>query len=206
MTEMRSGQDDISLTFAWNEAIEELYTSWQRKVAAAERIHELAGERLRARHAIVGALLVMACMVAAAGAFAPLGIDPGTITEVGLDRDELLLATGAAASIAAVLATALVILRYPARAESHRVAALRYGSLAREIEGTLAIPRAARREPDRALVDARERMDRYAKSSPAIARRVRRHLERASTGSVSSSAADPTAGFFLPDGTSVARV
>ena len=196
-------QDDIVLTFAWNDELEDVYASYRHEVAAAERVHALAGERLKARHAILGAVLIVASAIAAAGAFALLGADRAMITGVGLDEDDVLVLVGSAASVATVLAGTLLLLRYPARAERHRIAALRYGSLAREIEGTLAIPRAARREPDRALVDARERIDRYAKSSPPVARRVRRQIQRASVRSRPSTA-PVVPSFVFPDGRSVA--
>ena len=69
--------------------------------------------------------------------------------------------------LAAVLSSLQTFLRYATRAEGHRIAALRYETLRRDLATTLALPREARSQPD----SARQRMDRYAKESPTIRER-----------------------------------
>jgi hypothetical protein len=64
------------------------------------------------------------------------------------------------------------------RAEGHRVAAIRYETLRRDMAAVLAIPRASRTEPIRQLDGVRNRMDRYAKESPTIGEREWNRLER----------------------------
>lgn len=199
MTGTPSRSDDILVTFAWNDAIEELYGSWRRDAATAEHAHRVAGERSGTRHAIVGSLLVLASVVAAAGALVLLAEGPRSVAATaGLGRDAVLIVVASAASASAVLTVAAMILRDPARAEAHRIAALRYASLVREIDATLAMPREVRRDPDGALVEARERIDRYAKGSRPIGRWLRRTLEREASGSMPSSPA-PADGLQLPE-------
>ena len=81
-------------------------------------------------------------------------------TQVGLER-------GGRGS-PAVLSSLQTFLRYATRAEGHRIAALRYETLRREMAEKLALPRAARGQPDGDLESVRQRMDRYAKESPTI--------------------------------------
>ena len=84
----------------------------------------------------------------------------------------MLVIVGTISVLAAVLSSLQTFLRYATRAEGHRIAALRYETLRREMATTLALPREARGQPDRALDTVRGRMDRYAKESPTIGERA----------------------------------
>jgi hypothetical protein len=181
MTTTPAGSQDIMLQFAWNEAIEDLYASWHRQVTAAEHLHQVAADRLRLRHLVVGSAIVVASTMTAAGAIVARGVEPGVLADVGIDRDLLWVAVAAVASLAAFLAVVQMFARYATRAEGHRIAALRYGSLGREMAATLTMPREVRREPDHVLVDTRERMSRYDDASPAIGGAARRRRHQRST-------------------------
>lgn len=176
MTATPGTSGDIVLQFAWNDAMEDLYASWQRQVAATEHAHRATADRLRLRHVLIGSFLVAAATLTAAGALA-IRFEPRTVAAVGIDADGLLLGLAAAGSLAAILGIVQTFTRYATRTEGHRIAALRYGSLGREMGSMLALPREARSEPDHALVDARERMRRYEYAAPAIRKGFRKKVD-----------------------------
>jgi hypothetical protein len=171
-------QDGIDVTFAWDRRIEELYASWRKRADDAERAHSEIADRFGARHVTLGVLVVLTAALTAAAAFAALS-DAGStfLTDNDIALETVLLAAGIGALAVAVLAFALMLGRYATRAERHRNAALRYESLEREMTAALALPRDARPRPDATLTAARDRIDRYAKQSPAIGRRLRRKLQ-----------------------------
>ncbi len=170
-TPTRRGRD-VEPKFAWNDALEDLYGSWHRRVAAAERGHRLMADRLRRRHLLIGIPVVVLTTLVGTSAFASLNnARSESITTSGMDSDVVLLLVGSISVLAAVLSSLQTFLRYATRAEAHRIAALRYETLRREMAKELTIPREARGDPDRDLDNARQRMDRYSKESPNIGER-----------------------------------
>jgi hypothetical protein len=163
---------DGSPKIVWDEAIERLYEAWHRRVAAAEHGHRLMSDRLRRRYLMLGIPVVVFTTLVGTSAFASLqNAHANSITTENADPDIVLLAVGTISVLAAVLSSLQTFLRYATRAEGHRIAALRYETLRREMATTLAMPLEARGQPDRALDNARGRMDRYAKESPTIGER-----------------------------------
>ena len=157
---------------AWDDSVEDLYESWHRRVAAAEHGHRLMADRLRRRHLLIGIPVVILTTLVGTSAFASISKAPGnSIQSLEIDPDIVLLAVGTISVLAAVLSSLQTFLRYATRAEGHRIAALRYETLRRDMATTLALPREARGQPDRDLGSARQRMDRYAKESPTIGER-----------------------------------
>jgi hypothetical protein len=167
---------DIVLTFAWEDALEELYASWRREVAAAERVHARIAERLARRHAVLVGLLVAITALVTAAAFSSPRIEPRLVADAGIDRDAVSFGIGAMAALATLLVVVEALGRFASRAETHRIAAIRYRSLEREMATMLATPRTARPQPDRALNGVRERMERYAEESPAVGSHLRRTM------------------------------
>ena len=163
---------DVAPKFVWDDALEDLYGSWHRRVAAAERGHRLMADRLRRRHLLIGIPVVVLTTLVGTSAFASVNnAQSDSITTGGIDPDVVLLLVGSISVLAAVLSSLQTFLRYATRAESHRIASLRYETLRREMAKELTIPREARGDPDRTLDSARQRMDRYSKESPNIGER-----------------------------------
>ena len=157
----------------WDDSIEDLLDSWYRRVAAAEHGHRLMADRMRRRHLLLGIPVVILTTLVGTSAFASISKAHGnSITFLGIDPDAVLVIVGTISVLAAVLSSLQTFLRYATRAEGHRIAALRYETLRRDMATTLALPRAARGQPDRALDNVRGRMDRYAKESPTIGERT----------------------------------
>lgn len=179
----------IVLRFTWDDAFEDVYTSRRRDVVVAERVHRRRADRLNRRHLVIASLLVALTLLAAAGAVVSVRIDAGSLSAIGIDRREIVLGVAAMSALAALLAIVQALGRYARNAEKHRTAAIRYGSLDREMRATLASPRPARPQPDLALNDVRERIDRYAKESPAVSRRLRRSVATEIDGGTSAPAA-----------------
>lgn len=170
---------DTAPTFEWDDAVEDLYASWHRRVAAAEHGHRQMADRLRRRYLLLGIPVVVFTTLVGASAFASISKAQGnSIQGLDIDPDIVLVAVGTISVLAAVLSSLQTFLRYATRAEGHRIAALRYETLRRDMATTLALPGEARGQPDRDLDSVRQRMDRYAKESPTIGER---HWVRLST-------------------------
>jgi hypothetical protein len=170
---------DTAPKFEWDDSIEDLYESWHRRVAAAEHGHRLMADRLRLRYLLLGIAVVVLTALVGTSAFASINEARGdSIQGLGLDPDIVLVLVGTISVLAAVLSSLQTFLRYATRAEGHRIAALRYETLRRDMATTLALPRAARGQPDRDLGSVRQRMDRYAKESPTIGERQWVRLSR----------------------------
>jgi hypothetical protein len=157
----------------WNPSLERLYEAWHRRVAAAEHGHRLMADRLRRRYLMLGVPVVVFTTLVGTSAFASIqNANANNITTESADSDVVLLIVGGISVLAAVLSSLQTFLRYATRAEGHRIAALRYETLRREMAETLALEPDARGQADRMLDNARSRMDRYAKESPTIGERM----------------------------------
>lgn len=167
---------EIVLWFTWDDAFEDVHASWHRDVILAERAHRRAADRLSRRQTMLAALLVMLTLLVAAGAFASVRLGPEVLARAGVDRDVAGYAVAAAALLAALLAMWLTLAGYGIGSERHRVAAIRYGSLERQMAGTSALPRHARPQPDLVLNDVRDRMDQYEEECPPVPTRLRRGI------------------------------
>lgn len=163
---------DVAPKFEWDDSVEDLYGSWHRRVAAAEHGHRLMADRLHRRHLLIGIPVVVLSTLVGTSAFASISKAQGdSIQGLTIDPDVVLVLVGTISVLAAVLSSLQTFLRYATRAEGHRIAALRYETLRRDMATTLALPREARGQPDRSLDSVRQRMDRYAKESPTIGER-----------------------------------
>ena len=130
------------------------------------------GDPLRRRYLLLGIPVVVFTTLVGTSAFASISKAHGnSIQGLEIDPDLVLVVVGTISVLAAVLSSLQTFLRYATRAEGHRIAALRYETLRRDMATTLALPREARGEPDKDLNSVRQRMDRYAKESPTIGER-----------------------------------
>jgi hypothetical protein len=146
----------------WDDEVEHLLESWHRRVAAAEAGHRLLADRLLRRHFGLGVPVVIVTTTVGTSVFASIE---------GPNADSILAFAGVISLGAAVLSSLQTFLRYATRAEGHRVAAIRYETLRRDLAKKLALPRDARGDAEQALDGVRQRMDRYAKESPTIGER-----------------------------------
>ena len=189
-------------TFEWDDSVEDLYASWHRRVAAAEHGHRLMADRLHRRYLLLGIAVVVFTTLVGMSAFASISKAHGnSIQGLDIDPDIVLVAVGTVSVLAAVLSSLQTLLRYATRAEGHRIAALRYETLRRDMATTLALPREARGQPDRDLDSVRQRMDRYAKESPTIGER--RWVRLSTEFGLSTVPSDPSGRaepVIIPDG------
>jgi hypothetical protein len=155
---------------AWDDELEGLLQSWHRRVAAAEAGHRVMADRMRRRYLMLGVPVVVLTTVVGTSVFA--SIQDSTVPTW------VRVLVGSVSILAAVISSLQTFLRYGMRAEGHRVAAIRYETLRRDMAAVLAIPRASRTEPLRQLESVRGRMDRYAKESPTIGEREWNRQER----------------------------
>jgi hypothetical protein len=161
----RPGRPDV----IWDDGLEGLYGSWHRRIAAAEIGHRVMSDRMQRRYLMLGLPVVVLTTIVGTSVFASLqDAKVSTTTRI---------VVGSISIAAAVLSSLQTFLRYATRAEGHRVAAIRYETLRRDVAATLALPRSARTDPVRELDSVRTRMDRYAKESPSIGQRYWERLE-----------------------------
>jgi hypothetical protein len=152
----------------WDDGVLHLYETWHRRVAAAETGHRLMADRLRRRHLGLGIPVVVFTTIVGTSVFASMeGANAGTA---------VLALVGGISLTAAVLSSLQTFLRYATRAEGHRIAAIRYETLRRDMAKMLAVPPEARGDSERALDSVRQRMDRYAKESPTFGERLWKRL------------------------------
>ena len=160
----------------WTDEVEDLYSSWHRRVAAAEYGHRIMSDRMRTRHLALGIPVVVLTTAVGTSVFASLQ-GPSVPTAAAIT-------VGACNLLAAILSSLQTFMRYSLRSDGHRIAAIRYETLRRDMAEVLVLPREARADPAKELDSVRSRLDRYAKESPLIGQRLwdeladRFHLSR----------------------------
>lgn len=153
-----------SKKLAWDLRTEELFVSWHRRVAAVEKGHHQMSDRFGRRYIWLGLPVVVLSTVVGTSAFASLQDEGGLSVWVKL-------AVGGTGILAAALSSAQTFFGYAQRAERHRIAAVRYESLRRDMAHQLALPQESRPDAHQALNSVRTRMEKYAKESPPIPQR-----------------------------------
>jgi hypothetical protein len=142
---------------SWNPATQELLEDWHFRVTRAQFGHQLASERTRWRHLILGIPIVILTTVVGTGAFAAINEDTDNFWKV---------AAGTVSILAAVLASVQTFLGYGERSDRHRVAATRYANTRRSIELAL-----TSHDAD-AVLFIKGEMDRVGGASPQIDERT----------------------------------
>jgi hypothetical protein len=137
----------------WNDATRELLEDWHFRVTRAQFGHQLASERTRWRHLVLGIPIVILTTVVGTGAFAAINEDTDNFWKV---------AAGTVSILAAVLASVQTFLGYGERSDRHRVAATRYANTRRSIELALTSHDAG------AVLFIKGEMDRVGGASPQI--------------------------------------
>jgi hypothetical protein len=161
-------------TVAWDDRVEHLFRSWLRRVAAAESGHRRMAGQMWHRYLALGIPVVVLTTVVGTSVFASLSTTEGGDSTTSI---QVRVIVGTVSLLAAVLSSLQTFLGYSVRSEGHRVAAMRYEALRRDMTKTLALPPGSRGDPVRELDSVRQRLDRYAKESPTIGERHWRRLE-----------------------------
>jgi hypothetical protein len=152
-------------------------------------------DRLRRRYLALGIPVVILTTLVGTSAFASLEQSGGV-------DDWARALVGVISIAAAVLSSLQTFLRYATRSEGHRIGAIRYETLRRDMAKTLALPRKSRGNAEHNLEGVALRMDRYAKESPNIGERLWNEL--AKEYHLSSVPPDPHLGdraVVIPDST-----
>ncbi len=169
------GTKAVPTKVTWDDRVERLYQAWLRRVAAAESGHRRMSGQMWHRYLALGLPVVVLTTIVGTSVFASLATnengDPTASVRVRV-------IVGSVSILAAVLSSLQTFLRYGVRSEGHRVAAMRYEALRRDMTKNLALPPDARGDPVRELDGVRQRLDRYAKESPTIGEHQWRQLER----------------------------
>jgi conflict system pore-forming effector with SLATT domain len=110
---------------------DELLLKWSERVRRAQAAHYDSAVRCSRQHFWIGVPVVILTALIGTSVFVTLQKEAGFYVK---------LTVGLASVAAAVLAGVQTFLRFLERAESHRIAALRFGALRKEIEYMQAFP------------------------------------------------------------------
>jgi len=145
-------------------AIEDLMDEWLRRVRRSEAIHRDAARYYNGINNRLGVGLVgLSTLI---GAFVLATLE----SEVSYWVRVVLVLISLAAALMAVLQT---LLRFPERAERHRVAGLAFGEIRRSIEGTRVKMRKGHALEDSQLESFRTAMDQASRQAPGVSARLR---------------------------------
>jgi len=143
------------------DSIENLLTQWIRRAREAQFAHYEEGNRLGKANRYIGISVLILSSVVATALFYSLQ-EPG---EIGTIPTFL---TGVLSVVAAVLSSLQTFMKFAERAEHHRAAAARYGSIRRELEQTFAAQKEGQEFNSEKLDLVRELLDRTAESCPSV--------------------------------------
>jgi hypothetical protein len=133
---------------------EQVLDDWYQRVAVTQRAHYLSAEHFGARKYWLGVPAVILSTLVGTSVFATVQKQP----ELWLQ-----IAVGLASVLAALLTSLQTFLGYSERAERHRIAGAKYGSLGRELEQLRASGSTLSPE---AISEVRKRLDDLAVESP----------------------------------------
>lgn len=111
--------------------VEQLTIAWLQRAHLVLSAHHMAAGIFEKRHYWLGIPSVAISTVVGTAVFASLQKSPHVSIQI---------IVGLASIAAAVLASLLTFLRYNERAEKHRLAGVRYGTIMRQLEQALLIP------------------------------------------------------------------
>lgn len=110
---------------------DELLAKWSERVRRAQAAHYDSAVRCNQQHFWIGVPLVILTALIGTSVFVTLQKEANFYVK---------LAVGLASVAAAILASVQTFLRFLERAESHRIAAMRFGALRKEIEHLQTFP------------------------------------------------------------------
>lgn len=139
---------------------EELLEDWYRRLRYAQYAHYEAAKAFDRMNYWLGIPVVVLSTFVGTSVFASLGklVNPTVQISIGL-----------VSVLAATLASLQTFLRFSERAEKHRIAASKYGSLRREIEELLAADASISRD---AVTSLRQGIDRLAEDAPHVPSKI----------------------------------
>ena len=158
--------------YTWNPRHEVVLKKWAEQAMCFTKMHEQS-HRKYARQNIQFTLpvIVMSTITGTAN-FALASFDEGW-------RTRLPIVIGSVNILAGMITTIAQYLRLSEKSEGHRVAALAYGKMARNVESELSLPRSERTTGGLPLVKAcRNEMDRLDEQSPDISTDVVKIFEK----------------------------
>lgn len=128
---------------------------WRRRARRAQTAHYSAANRADRRTLLIGLPIIILTTLSATTVFAG-----------GVSDRPFALAAGLMSVIAAILAGIQTFLRFPERAEKHRIAGTRFGDIKRELELLIAVPSDNEQELKGKLKDIKEQWRKLNEESP----------------------------------------
>ena len=155
---------------------EEVLQEWYLRVSVTQRAHYLSADHFHKRKYWLGVPAVILATVVGTSVFATLADKPDVWVQIAI---------GLASVAAAVLTSLQTFLGYSERAEKHRLAGARYGSLGREMETIRALAQGVTADD---IKRVRMRLDTLAVESPNNPQPI---YDKAGAGSLESPGAPP---------------
>jgi hypothetical protein len=148
----------------------QLLDLWRTRASRIQTAHYETAALLSRRHFWVGIPVVVLAGLVGTSVFATLQENTSATIR---------LAVGGASVLAAILASIQTFLRHEERAEKHRIAGVRYGTLKRRIEHHIVFPPAETAEIERLVDGLRIDWDALNEECPSIPMGVWKRVERA---------------------------
>jgi hypothetical protein len=147
----------------------ELLRGWLLHAHKGRDRHDTAARRFEGRRILFGVPAIVLTAVVGTSVFASIGSDPAVWTRVCVG----ILSMGAA-----VLSALQTFLDYQVRSERHRVAAVKYKAIIRELEEVLSAPRQDLAVEPAWLADLQKRLDTLEEEMPVVAPGIYDDVER----------------------------
>ena len=144
----------------WHSALEDYFAGIGERANSLAWAHKQAESKYAAARAYIEVPCI--CLGVINGA-----VSVGSSSLFG-DSPYASVGVGAVALITALLSTINSYYAFGKRQEGHRIAAVQYGKLFRELAVVLSLPRSERTDPTTLLTSVRDQYDRLAESAPIL--------------------------------------
>jgi hypothetical protein len=144
----------------WHSALEDYFAGIGERANSLAWAHKQAESKYSAARAYIEVPCI--CLGVINGA-----VSVGSSSLFG-DSPYASVGVGAVALITALLSTINSYYAFGKRQEGHRIAAVQYGKLFRELAVVLSLPRSERTDPTTLLTSVRDQYDRLAESAPIL--------------------------------------
>ncbi len=148
----------------------ELLIKWHHRSRKSEKAHYRSATSCRVFNYALGIPLVVITVVVASDIFGLLEAIAKMQYPWEADKDMQIEARVVAvlSVLAPILASLQTFLRFPERAEQHRNAAVKFGSLKRDVEMLIALPPSEKAQIEKVLSEIQEKGSQIMSESPSI--------------------------------------
>lgn len=146
-----------------NENQKTLISDWRKAIRTAQIAHYECATSAEMRNSVLGILVVIISTVVGTSVFASLAENPEIWIKILI---------GVMSVLAAILSSIQTFLKYAEQAEFHRISAVKFSALQKEIEQKAAFPPSDENETDKWISSFREKWDTLTQESPTARKKI----------------------------------